>query len=591
MGIYYDARRPSRLETLLESEGWENTALLDRAGAVISRIIETGLSKTNAAPPLASGVLDRSARRRVLVIDQTAGDISIAGGLARAATFTAMLEAARRDEPEAEIIVRRHPAVAAGLKRGCLPVHALAGTTVLDMDCRIADVLARVDAVYTVSSLTGFEALIRGLPVRCFGMPFYAGWGASLDDRVCARRTRRRTAREVFAAAYLLYARYVDPLSGEPCSAEAAIDRLLMFRDRADRHAGYTACLGFTPWKQGSARTLLFSPSGETGFFWRPSAAMAAAQRRRGRVVSWAARETAGAAVRLKGSPISVLRMEDGFLRSRGLGSDFHRAASFVLDDLGIYYDATRPSRLETILEREDVSEAMIQRAARLRERLVAAGLSKYNLGADPATDAAWPADRFKLLVVGQVENDRSILKGCENVRSNLGILKAARSVHPDAFIIFKPHPDVEAGNRPGAVSRSTALACADAIADRTDINGCIAATDGIATMTSLAGFEALLRGKTVWTFGRPFYAGWGLTRDALAFPRRTRRLNLDTLVAGALITYPIYIHPANGLPCEVEDVVAFLERSRPGAPRDVPGLRYGRAFREIFRRRPTVRY
>jgi capsular polysaccharide export protein len=591
LGVHHDARQPSRLETLLESEGWEGAALLDRADAMISRMIETGLSRTNASPPLARGVLDRTSRRRVLVIDQGVGDPSIAGGLATTATFAAMLETARREEPGAEIIVRRPPAVAAGRKRGCLGAGALADTTVLDVDCRLADVLERVEAVYTVSSLAGFEALIRGLPVTCFGMPFYAGWGATRDHLVRARRMRRRTPRELFAAAYLLYARYVDPLSGQPCSAETAMDRLLMFRDRADRHAGYTAGLGFTPWKQGSARTLLFSPRGETGFFWRPAAAMAAATRQSGQVVSWAARETASAAARLETSGRPVVRMEDGFLRSRGLGSNFHRAASVVLDDLGIYYDATRPSRLEAILETADVSGETLQRAARLRRALVAAGLSKYNLGAGRAPGAAWPADRFRLLVVGQVENDRSILKGCEDVRTNLGMLRAARAAHPGAFIVFKPHPDVEAGNRRGAVKQSVALATADVIADRTDIDSCIAHTDGVATMTSLAGFEALLRGKPVWTFGRPFYAGWGLTRDALAFPRRTRRLDLDALVAGALITYPIYIHPANGLPCEVEDVVAFLGQSRPEASRDASGLRYWRAFREMFRRRPTVRY
>ena len=84
---------------------------------------------------------------------------------------------------------------AAGLKAGCLLGEALAGATVLDADCRIADVLARVNAVYTVSSLTGFEALIRGLPVRCFGVPFYAGWGATPDEasaRTSADAERRR---------------------------------------------------------------------------------------------------------------------------------------------------------------------------------------------------------------------------------------------------------------------------------------------------------------------------------------------------------------------------------------------------------------
>ncbi len=56
--------------------------------------------------------------------------------------------------------------------------------------------------------------------------------------------------------------------------------------------------------------------------------------------------------------------------------------------------------------------------------------------------------------------------------------------------------------------------------------------------MTSLTGFEALLRGKAVFTYGLPFYAGWGLTQDRHAHPRRHRRLSIDELVAAALIGY-----------------------------------------------------
>ena len=124
------------------------------------------------------------------------------------------------------------------------------------------------------------------------------------------------------------------------------------------------------------------------------------------------------------------------------------------------------------------------------------------------------------------------------------------------------------------------------------DIDACLALTDGVATMTSLAGFEALLRGKPVWTFGRPFFAGWGLTHDTLDFPRRRRTLSVEQLVASALIAYPIYIHPPSGLPCRVEDLVAFLEQERREAPdAGRRRLRYLRALWESLRRQPRARY
>jgi capsular polysaccharide export protein len=581
LGVYYDASRPSRLEALLGDGGWLNEALLERAARAMDRLRRSGLSKTNAAPPLGLGILPAIGRRRVLVVDQTAGDASIAGGLADGDSFAAMLAAARRDEGDAEIVVRRHPAVAAGLKRGCLPEAALAGLTVLDEDCRIADVLERVDAVYTVSSLTGFEALIRGLPVRCFGLPFYAGWGATRDELSSPRRTRIHSAASLFAACYLLFPRYVDPLTGEATTAEQAVERLVELRERSDRQAGFTAALGFAPWKHGAARTLLYSPRGRIRFFARAGPALTAAVSRGGRVVFWAARETPALNARLGRGGAPIVRMEDGFIRSSGLGSDFHRAASAVLDDLGVYYDATRPSRLEVMLEEADFDPAILARARALRLKLTKARITKYNLQAAPKAGTDWPADRFKLLVTGQVEDDKSILKGCEGVRGNLALLAAARAAHPHAFLVFKPHPDVEAGNRRGAVALGEAARFADVVASRTGIEACIAATDGLATMTSLAGFEALLRGKPVWTFGRPFYAGWGLTTDSLDFPRRHRALTLDQLVAGALIAYPIYVRPDCGLPCEAEDLVSFLERHRPAPP---TRLRYLRAIGESLR-------
>ena len=84
--------------------------------------------------------------------------------------------------------------------------------------------------------------------------------------------------------------------------------------------------------------------------------------------------------------------------------------------------------------------------------------------------------------------------------------------------------------------------------------------------MTSLAGFEALLRGKPVTTYGQPFYAGWGLTEDLCPVPRRTRRRSLDELVAGALILYPRYLDPVTGLRCTPELLVERLGHRRAAA-------------------------
>lgn len=566
LGVYYDATRPSRLEHLiLGADAWCDAAMTARARGLIDRIVASGVSKTNMGGPLDQSLLKPG--RRVLIVDQTFGDASIAHGLAAPDSFDVMIAAARRDEPDAQLIVKRHPAVAAGKKRGC--VTDLDGVALVDADVRPADLLAAVDAVYCVTSALGFEALMRGLPVRCFGAPFYSGWGLTTDEVQTGRRGAARSIEQVAAAALIAYSRYVDPVTGESCEAEQALERLIALRDRADRLAGSWSAVGFAPAKRPPVRRLLNSPKATMRYFMSPSRAAAHAARTDGRLIWWAGKEseaTRRAAAAFRGPTV---RMEDGFIRSRGLGSDFVGALSATLDDQGVYYDPSRPSRLETLIQTSDLTPRQLARAADLRTRVVDAGLSKYNLKGGAPT--GWPEDRDILLVIGQVENDKSILLGCApDLNTNSALVEAARRDHPGAFLVYRNHPDVLAGNRPGRLDAG-AMASVDAVADGLDIVDCLNACRRVATLTSLTGFEALMRGKAVSVYGRPFYAGWGLTDDRLSFERRSRRARVDHLVHAALIAYPLYVTP-QGWPCEAEDLVALLIAARdqptPRAPR-----------------------
>ncbi len=239
-----------------------------------------------------------------------------------------------------------------------------------------------------------------------------------------------------------------------------------------------------------------------------------------------------------------LVRMEDGFVRSVGLGSDLIPPMSLVFDRRGIYFDPTRVSDLEFILQNARFSEQELAEARRVREYITAHGITKYNL--EPRAKAAWNTQGKRVIVVpGQVEDDASIRLGCTDIRTNEALLQAARASRPDAFIVYKPHPDVASGNRAGKLALFRALEHADHVETRLSVVSCIDACDEIHTMTSLTGFDALLREKPVVTYGQPFYAGWGLTedraRDATGLTRRQRRLHLDELVAGALLRYPVY--------------------------------------------------
>ena len=239
-----------------------------------------------------------------------------------------------------------------------------------------------------------------------------------------------------------------------------------------------------------------------------------------------------------------LVRVEDGFIRSVGLGSDLIRPYSLVLDERGIYFDATRPSDLEHLLATLEFTPDDLQAAQQVRAFIVEHGVTKYNV--EPREPVQWTSSgRSVVLVPGQVETDASIRLGCTAVRTNLDLLRAVRKARPDAFLVYKPHPDVLSLNRKGRVALAAARVYADHIEAGVSVVSCIDACDEVHTMTSLTGFDALLRGKKVVTYGQPFYAGWGLTEDraenATAFERRQRRLTLDELVAGALLHYPIY--------------------------------------------------
>ena len=502
-----------------------------------------------------------------------------------------MVRTARAERPDAQLIVKRHPAVAAGKKKGCIAEADLAGLTLLDADVSPADLLAEVDEVWCVTSALGFEALLRRLPVRCFGAPFYSGWGLTTDEVQTGRRGLARDLETVAAAALIAYPRYVDPVTGQRCEAEAAVDRLISLRDRADRLAGYWAGVGFSPATRPPIRRLLNGPRTRMKYFASAPRAAAKAEALGGRLIYWAGKETPEVAAVAASTSAPVVRMEDGFIRSRGLGSDFFGALSVALDDEGVYYDPTRPSRLESLIQGGGQSPDLLARAAALRTRVVEAGLSKYNL-AGGAARPDWPADRRKVLVVGQVENDKSILKGCGDIRTNSRLVEAARADFPDAFLIYRNHPDVMSGNRPGMLDAS-AIDAVDATADEFDIIDCLEACDVLATLTSLSGFEALMRGKTVATYGRPFYGGWGLTQDRMTYERRTRRASLDALVAAALIEYPIYVTP-EGWPCEAEDLVAALIAARNDPPPAAPPHQIARWWKGILAsldRRPPPAY
>jgi capsular polysaccharide export protein len=245
------------------------------------------------------------------------------------------------------------------------------------------------------------------------------------------------------------------------------------------------------------------------------------------------------------GQNVQIVRIEDGFLRSVGLGAELVPPVSWVMDRRGIYYDATRASDLEHLLQTTHFSPQLIARAALLRERVVTARITKYCVAG-----RTWrrPARTERVILVpGQVESDASLRFGAPAIRTNIDLLQAVRTANPDAYLLYKPHPDVVAGIRARGQREQEARAWCDEVITDASMGMLLQQVDEVHVLTSLAGFEALLRSKQVCCYGAPFYAGWGLTRDRLSIQARNRHLTLDELVAAALILYPLYVSRETG--------------------------------------------
>lgn len=551
-GVHFDASTVTDLETLLATHPLDNTALLNRARACIARLKAADLSKYNCHDP------DHPlpAPGYVLVVDQTRGDASVTASGANAASFKEMLVFAQEEHPGAQVIIKTHPETIAGHRSGYFDATDCSKRVSLLTDPVSPWALMEgAIAVYTVSSQLGFEAIYAGHKPRVFGKPFYAGWGLTEDENpVDRRRNRTLTRPQLFAASMILYPKWYDPYRDQLCDLECVIDTLeAQTRSWREDRNGHVA-IGMRLWKRGPLQAF-YGRYKKLRFEDDPAKAHALARETGAGRMVWASKETP----EMQDDP--VLRIEDGFLRSRGLGANLNAPLSLVSDDLGIYYDPTRDSRLEQLITLScDLPEYAILRSERLIHSLINAGLSKYNIGKSTLPDL--PIGH-RILVPGQVEDDASIQKGCDGVCTNLDLLKRARADNPDAVIIYKPHPDVEAGLRQGKIAPDEAAEYADLTVQNADPIALINAVDEVWTLTSLLGFEALLRGKPVTCLGTPFYAGWGLTRDLGTTPdRRYARPTIEQLAHATLIDYPRYYDPVAKLPCPPEVIIDRLQNS-----------------------------
>ncbi len=544
---------PLTSAAVLTARGWETPELLARAAAARRELVAARVGGDwwmHGAP------VERVGRALVLLDEAGPAD----------ALANAMLRAALADYPPEDITLLmpncgRRPDILAAAQ-GCQIVAAATDPWPL---------IEQAERIYCAGGETGFLALLAGREVRCFADSYYSGWGVTADAAGVTARPFRRGVDEIFAGACLVATRCLDPYRHRPAAFEDVVRILAEWRRIEEANRRIAVCVGMSFWKRRQVADFFRSTAGAPRFCRNARQALAATRARPGSAIAvWATRVPRGLPQVAVRERIPLLWVEDGFVRSVGLGSDFMPAASLVIDRGGMHYDPRITSDLERLLRETRFDPAMIERAGRLIADLVAHGITKYNLRAPGSpvanTVLAAAAGRRRILVPGQVEDDLSVRLGGAGVRGNADLLARVRAANPDAFIIYKPHPDVEAGHRAGMVPDRLARRFADAVVRDQSTASLLAEIDEVHTLTSLTGFEALLRRRRVVVYGRPFYAGWGLTAD-LALAGRGRRLSLEELVAGALIVYPRYLDPVTRLPCPPEVVLERLQDPRLWRP------------------------
>jgi hypothetical protein len=234
---YYDAvGKPSRLERLLNSSFELNASELSRARFLIQKMKSSGISKYNHAPSvdLTKCFPNLNLRKhRVLVIDQRYQDQSVISGLATQETFDQMVLDAINLYPNSHVLIKSHPDAISGDKESYLNferleiLDAMQHVTPIFFDINPYSLFNQVDEVFVATSGMGFEALMAGHMVHCYGMPFYAGWGLTQDRQFLARRQRSRRLEDVFHLAYIESSRYFHPILKQRVSLELLIDYIL----------------------------------------------------------------------------------------------------------------------------------------------------------------------------------------------------------------------------------------------------------------------------------------------------------------------------------------------------------------------------
>ncbi len=551
VGIYYNAKEPSNLENILNSDWVPNNNDLENFRLCQQMIEKYNISKYNDAPDMPSYYLIRNHKKNILLIDQTYGDKSIEYGLASNEDFSLMLKEAIKKSDKYNVYVKMHPEVFVGKKQGYLKqeIDNLSPEErkkiiLIQENYNAPSVIKEMDEVHVVTSQVGFDALLRNKQVCCYGVPFYSNWGITNDVKKIERRNKSRSVEDLFIALAFKLTNYINPFSGQ----RGDLLDLLEYISLQKRHKNYEEIVFYKTklWK----KTILdkFFKIKKSKYIFNENKLKLVKEKKQ-KLATWGFSKE-------KEILDNFICIEDGFIRSVGLGSDIEMPISLVADEGGIYFNPKKESDLEKILNYEYFTDYEKLIANEVINRILALKLTKYNVGQHTnikEIKKSYPNKKI-ILVPGQVEDDASIAYGAVNIKTNFDLLKIVSEKRVGDVIVYKPHPDVLSGNRksnqsPEEIIKELKKSFPDNIywiEKGSNIVDCFDIADEVHVITSTSGLEAILRDKKVYTYGLPFYGGYGLTEDFEKYPRHRKKLTKEELMLGCYVLYPRYFLPGN---------------------------------------------
>ncbi len=556
-GIYYDCESDNDLKNFYKEKLSQKNAY--RAKNIVKLWKEYSISKYNFP-----SFIEPPSSPYILLIDQTFGDLSLDYGDANEESFERMFEFATNNWPDHKIVIKIHPDVINQKKKGCIDssYYLKKNVIVLGDIGQINRLIEHSTAVCVVTSQVGFEALIYKKEVHVFGRPFYSGLGLTFDHNKNNEKVEKHFSLEQLVFSSLVkYQICFDPRTKKNCEIEEIMKFIHYSRESSKFFPQELEAINLTPWKARQINRFVYPVTGKkVKCFKRFKSRMK-------NIIVW------GKNTRLENHISKVdnfISVEDGFIRSVGLGGDLFPPLSLLFDKKGIHYDASKLSDLEDLLQNSHINYSEKMRAKKILNLIIKLKISKYNLKINKKIDLPENAINKEIIgVLGQVESDNSIIYGVPDntiQKTNFALVEKVRKDYPDAFIIYKPHPDTESGLRAKGQRDSDIRDYADLIAYKTSLEDLFNKVDKIAVFTSLGGFEALIRGISVITYGLPFYSGWGLTEDKLNnhiwAKRRKRRLTIEELTFISLIKYPFYSSIKYNCLTEIENIFEELLES-----------------------------